>query len=158
MSDLVMRPMREGDLAAVGIIEGDAYDFPWSESIFRDCMRARYACLVAEANTLQLGHAVMSMAAGEAHILNLCVRSESQGQGWGRQILEHLMELAYASGVDTVFLEVRPSNPVALALYHRSGFNQIGVRQDYYPSHDGREDALVLARAFATGSAFSQRK
>jgi len=139
--------MREDDLPKIDEIERKAYDFPWSTSIFRDCMRARYACVLAENEDGLLAYAVMSMAAGEAHVLNLCVKPECQGQGRGRRILDHLIETAFENGVDTMFLEVRPSNPAAVALYHEAGFNQIGVRQDYYPAHEGREDALVLARA-----------
>ena len=153
-----MRPMRENDLAATEAIDREAYDFPWTEAIFRDCMRARYICILAESGEQRLGHAVMSMAAGEAHILNLCVRPRFQGSGWGRRILDHLVETAHQNGVDTMFLEVRPSNPAALALYHNAGFNQIGIRQDYYPSHGGCEDALVLARALTSRLTSSQGK
>lgn len=141
------RSMREEDLADIDEIERQAYDFPWSTSVFRDCMRARYACILADSDDGLRAYAVMSMAAGEAHVLNLCVKPECQGQGEGRRILDHLIETAFENDVDTMFLEVRPSNPAALTLYHDAGFNQIGVRQDYYPSYEGCEDALVLARA-----------
>lgn len=147
MTKVRLRPMCVDDLPTIRAIERAAYDFPWTESIFRNCMRARYACVSAEADACVLAYAVMSMAAGEAHVLNLCVRPQSQGRGQGRRLLEHLIETAFENAVDTMFLEVRPSNPVALALYQNAGFNQIGVRQDYYPTHQGREDALVLARA-----------
>ncbi len=139
--------MRESDLQSVRAIEVEAYDFPWSRVIFRDCLRAGYTCVAAMTDDGLQGYSVMSVAANESHILNLCVRPQRQGRGDGRRLLNYVIGRAYDTGVDTMFLEVRPSNQAALALYHSAGFNQIGVRRDYYPTFDGREDALVLARA-----------
>ena len=84
------------------------------------------------------------MAVGEAHILNISVAPNEQGQGIGRRMLEHLIELATGKA-ETIFLEVRPSNVGAIALYEKMGFNEIGVRKGYYPATNGREDAIMLA-------------
>ena len=140
------RPMREEDIAEVMDIERRAYPFPWTEGILRDCLRVSYSCWVYERGERVEAYAVMSVAAGEAHILNLCVRPELQGQGLGRRTLQHLMAVARRHGADSIFLEVRPSNAAALALYLGMGFDEIGRRRGYYPAADGREDALVLAR------------
>jgi len=88
---------------------------------------------------------VMSAAAGESHILNLTVRPESQRQGIGGTLMKHFLQLARRHGADTLMLEVRPSNCNAISLYEKLGFNEIGVRSNYYPAEDGREDALLLA-------------
>ncbi len=145
-----LRPMREADLDAVTAIEKRAYEFPWPPGIFRDCLRAGYGCWVLEMPGAALhdgmiGYGVLSVAAGEAHLLNLCVVPEWQGEGHGQRLLRRLVELARWQRAERIFLEVRPSNPRALALYHRAGFNEIGRRPHYYPARRGREDALVLA-------------
>ncbi|HEB99735.1 MAG TPA: ribosomal-protein-alanine N-acetyltransferase [Thiotrichales bacterium] len=140
------RPMREGDIAEVMDIERRAYPFPWTEGILRDCLRVSYSCWVYERAGAIEAYAIMSVAAGEAHILNLCVRPELQGQGLGKRTLQHLMAVARRHGADSMFLEVRPSNTVALRLYQGMGFDEIGRRRDYYPAEEGREDALILAR------------
>ena len=93
-----------------------------------------------------IGYGVMSLCAGEAHILNVCVRAEFRNLGFGRRLLEHLLERAAASGVAEAFLEVRPSNLSAIRLYQHLGFEQIGIRRGYYQAPDGREDAIVLKR------------
>ena len=91
-----------------------------------------------------MGYCILSMAVGEAHVLNICVAPAEQGQGIGRKMLEHLIETARGRA-ETMFLEVRPSNTVAIALYEDMGFNEIGVRKGYYQSEHGREDGLMLA-------------
>ena len=92
-----------------------------------------------------IGYAVLSIAAAEAHILNLCTAPEVQGRGHGRHLLRALLELARGRGVQRVFLEVRPSNVHAITLYDSEGFNEIGRRPRYYPAVGGREDAIVMA-------------
>ena len=89
----------------------------------------------------------MSVAAGECHLLNLCVKPELQNQGYGMLILDYLLDLARMHNADTAFLEVRPSNEFAIKLYQRAGFDEVGVRRNYYPAGFGREDAIILARA-----------
>ena len=139
-----IRPMMEIDLPEVAHIEQKSYAFPWSENIFRDCLRVGYTCRALDLSGQIIGYGVMSLGAGEAHVLNVCVRDEYRSLGFGRRLLEHLLERATASGVNEAFLEVRPSNLAAIRLYQRLGFEQIGIRRGYYQAPDGREDAIVL--------------
>lgn len=141
------RSMTEADLLQIMEIERRAYPYPWTPGILRDCLRVGYACWVYEVDAVIHAYGVMSVAAGEAHILNLCVRTESQGQGLGGKMLTQLIALARRHGADTLLLEVRPSNLSALRLYQRQGFNEVGTRKNYYPAEQGREDALILALA-----------
>jgi len=140
-----LRMMREGDLDAVMEIERRAYAFPWTRGIFRDCLLAGYPSLLALEEERPAGYGVMSIAADEAHILNLCSAPERQSRGLGRHLLRALLRLARDHRAQRVFLEVRPSNPHAIALYHSEGFNEIGRRPRYYPADNGREDAIVMA-------------
>ena len=147
-----IRPMMEIDLPDVAGIEQRSYAFPWSENIFRDCLRVGYTCRALDLAGQIIGYGVMSLGAGEAHILNVCVRDEFRNLGFGRRLLEHLLERAAAAGVGEAFLEVRPSNLAAIRLYQRLGFEQIGIRRGYYQAPDGREDAIVLKRELAKPS------
>lgn len=142
---LAIRPMRDMDLAMVLEIEREAYAFPWSDGIFRDCLRAGYCCWVVEQQEYVSAYGIMQVGAGESHILNLCVRACGRGQGLGRALLSHLLDVAREHRADTALLEVRPTNRAALGLYLAMGFNEVGVRRGYYPGRDGREDALILA-------------
>ncbi len=141
----VLRPLREDDLDAVMAIEQRAYPFPWTRGIFRDCLLAGYPAWLLHEHGAAIGYGVISLAADEAHVLNICIAPERQGRGLGRELLRVLTRLARGRGAARIFLEVRPSNPGAIALYHSEGFNEIGRRPRYYPSHGGREDALVMA-------------
>lgn len=140
-----LRPMREDDLDAVHAVEVRAYEFPWTVGIFRDCLRADYPAWVLQQDGMVIGYFLMSLAAGEAHVLNICIDPAEQGRGHGRRLLRALLRIARGRGAERVFLEVRPSNAGAIALYHSEGFNEIGRRPRYYPARDGREDALVMA-------------
>jgi len=141
-----VRRMQPADLDRVMAIERAAYEFPWTEGILRDCLRVGYSCWVLEERERILGYVILSVAAGEAHLLNLCIDPACRRQGYGRRLLEHALSVAGRLGAETLYLEVRVSNAAAIALYHAQGFNEIGVRPDYYPARNGREDALVMAR------------
>jgi ribosomal-protein-alanine N-acetyltransferase len=140
-----IRLMQPADLKAVAAVERAAYQYPWSLGIFRDCLLAGYYCLVLDVGGSVTGYGVMSVAAGEAHLLNLCVHPNAQRLGYGRRLLNALMARAAEAGAEKIFLEVRPSNHVALRLYDSVGFEQIGMRPAYYQAENGREDAVILA-------------
>lgn len=139
------RTMVHDDLAAVSDIERRSYDFPWSHGVFRDCLLAGYTCIVLERERRVVGYAILSVAAGEAHVLNLCVDPDYRNLGYGNRLLDEVLLRARHASVREVFLEVRPSNVNALALYRKKGFRQIASRRAYYQAKDGREDAAVLS-------------
>ena len=140
-----IRLMQPADLKAVAAVERAAYEYPWSLGIFRDCLLAGYYCLVVDVAGTVTGYGIMSVAAGEAHLLNLCVHPNAQRLGYGRRLLNALLVKATDADADQVFLEVRPSNGLAIELYRSVGFEQIGIRPAYYQAARGREDAIVLA-------------
>ncbi|HEU4617700.1 MAG TPA: ribosomal protein S18-alanine N-acetyltransferase [Gammaproteobacteria bacterium] len=140
-----IRPMQPTDLRAIAGVERAAYEFPWSLGIFRDCLLAGYYCLVLDLDRRVSGYTIMSIAGTEAHVLNLCVHPDVQHLGHGRRLLNALLAKARDSNVEKVFLEVRPSNTVALSLYHSVGFEEVGIRPGYYQARQGREDAVILA-------------
>jgi len=144
--EVVIRPMRATDVAEVVMIERASYQFPWSEGIFRDCLRVGYVCRVITVSRQVSAYGVMSFGAGEAHILNLCVSETYRRNGMGKRLLATLMERAAAAGMGEAFLEVRPSNTGAIRLYASLGFEQVGMRRGYYQAVGGREDAAVLKR------------
>jgi ribosomal-protein-alanine N-acetyltransferase len=141
------RPMLFEDITRVMEIESQVYNHTWTEGIFRDCIRVGYHCWVYEIHGVIQAYGLVSVAANEAHILNICVAREYQRQGYGKKMLHKLMDVSEEKGVDSIFLEVRESNDVAARLYEREGFNRVGLRKGYYPAEEGREDALVFAKA-----------
>ncbi len=140
-----VRTMLHDDLTDVSDIERRSYDFPWSHGVFRDCLLAGYTCIVLERDRQVTGYAILSVAAGEAHVLNLCVDPDYRSLGYGDRLLEEMLLRARNASVREVFLEVRPSNVNALALYHKKGFRQVAKRRAYYQAKQGREDAAVLS-------------
>lgn len=144
--DLRLRAMGLEDVPFVMQVERLAYEFPWTEGIFRDCLRAGYSCRVLEDRGRVVGHGVMAVAAAECHLLNVCIHPRYQRRGLGRQLLNHLLDVARKGHAQIALLEVRRSNKAAYALYNELGFNEIGLRKNYYPARRGREDAFVLAR------------
>ncbi|MDH3336562.1 MAG: ribosomal protein S18-alanine N-acetyltransferase [Gammaproteobacteria bacterium] len=145
-----IRQMRHEDLAHVSDIERRSYDFPWSHGVFRDCLLAGYQCVVLERNGELAGYGILSVAAGEAHILNLCIEPAYRSCGYGERLLDEILFRARTSSVREIFLEVRPSNANAIALYKKKGFHQVANRPAYYQSRRGREDAAVLSKKLTT--------
>ena len=156
--ELVIRPMRMLDVTEVVALERASYQFPWSEGIFRDCLRVGYVCRVVSDARFILGYGVMSTGAGEAHILNLCIGESHRCRGLGRRLMLSLLERAASAGAGEAFLEVRPSNTAAIRLYLAMGFAQVGVRRGYYQAVGGREDAAVLKLALGAAGASVPRR
>jgi len=147
-----IRTMTHEDLAAVSNIERLSYDFPWSHGVFRDCLLASYQCIVLERDEDVVGYSILSIAAGEAHILNICVHPDYRSMGYGEKLLDDLLFRARSSSVREIFLEVRPSNEHALALYKKKDFHKVADRPAYYQASHGREDANVLVKKLTTDS------
>ena len=143
---LTARSIQESDLNTVLEIENQVYTHPWSLNIFLDCLRGSYHCQVYEYEQDILAYSIVSVVAGEAHLLNLSVHPQHQGKGLGREVLQQIIQFARERHADTLYLEVRVSNHAARNLYESEGFNEIGQRFNYYPTTSGREDALVFAR------------
>lgn len=141
---LRFRKMNKEDIPAVVEIEKQVYNYPWSDGIFKDCFTAGYKCWVCEDMEKVVAYGILSLAAGEAHIMNICVDPAEQKQGIGQSMVETMVEAARDRKINSIFLEVRPSNTAAISLYNRLGFSELGTRKDYYPAEEGREDALML--------------
>ena len=140
-----LRRMEMEDLVWVLKNERKAYRFPWTEGIFKSCLCNGDECWIILDKKI-LGHAVLSFAAREAHLLNLCIHPDHQNQGIGKQVLDHVLSIAKKKGALSIFLEVRVSNAAAVYLYENAGFNEIGRRTGYYPSEVNREDAIVFGK------------
>jgi len=128
-------------------IEQENMAFPWTAGNFRDSMQAGHQCLVLLQHGVVIGFAVLMMVLDEAHLLNIGVDKRYQGNGLGKRLLLQVMHIARDLGGLNLFLEVRPSNHVALGMYEGLGFNEMGVRPGYYPAKQGREDAVLMGCA-----------
>lgn len=138
------RRMTADDLDAVTAIERAVYAHPWTRGNFSDSLDAGYHCWIAECGGLIIGYSVIMIAAGEAHLLNLSIAGGWQRRGLGSELLRFIIKLARDYAADKIYLEVRPSNAAARALYGGAGFSEIAVRRGYYPAGERREDAVVM--------------
>lgn len=143
-SHYLVRRLTESDLDRVMEIELQAYPHPWTRGIFADCLRVGYECWGLQAGAHLAAYCVFTHAIGESHLLNLCVAPQWQRRGLGSILLGHCIRLAAGIGCESMFLEVRPSNPAGMGLYLLNGFEVVGERPDYYTAGDGREDAIVM--------------
>lgn len=140
----VVRPMTEADLPEIAALDAQCYPFPWTHGNFADSIYSGYRCCVYELDTEIVGYAVMMLAVGEAHLLNITIAPAWQGQGWGRELMSQLITRARQDHAESLWLEVRPSNAVARRLYDSMGFDFVAVRKNYYPAVGGREDAVIM--------------
>jgi ribosomal-protein-alanine N-acetyltransferase len=140
----LIRSLGNEDLERIIEIERSSYPYPWTEGIFEDCIRVGYECVGLQLGPTLIGYVIQSLAAGESHLLNLCIAPDWQAQGYGTMLLNHAIRQATLNKCNCMFLEVRPSNPEGLALYQRKGFSVVGQRPGYYRCDGGREDAIVM--------------
>lgn len=134
------------DIPAIMQVEERAFAYPWTDGIFRDCLKHGYSGWIYEQAKTIIGYAMVMFVLDEMHLLNICIRPEDQGQGLGSRLLKTLERIGRAAHAETCFLEVRQSNFNAIRLYLNAGFHEIGQRKGYYPAKHGREDALVMAK------------
>jgi ribosomal-protein-alanine N-acetyltransferase len=141
------RIMHLDDLNAIMAIESQIYPYPWTSGNFIDSLKSGYSAWVLMLNEQIIGYSLVMMVLDEAHLLNLSVAKTYQKQGLGRLLLVHMIEIAKAKHATNMFLEVRPSNISAIALYEDMGFNEMAIRRGYYPAANGREDAVLMGLA-----------
>lgn len=143
MTDITLRPMAAADLPAVMTIELTSYSMPWTEATFRGLLRRQDAdCIVAEGAGRPVGYAVSWSVLDQCELGNVAVSRAWRGMGIGRTLVGDVLRRAAERRVREVFLEVRPSNPVAQRLYFSLGFEVVGRRRAYY--QNPIEDALVM--------------
>ncbi|MBS0308079.1 MAG: ribosomal protein S18-alanine N-acetyltransferase [Proteobacteria bacterium] len=138
--------MRIDDIEQIMVIENSVYPHPWTRGNFLDSLYSRYETAVLRDTTYDvMGYYLVMLAVDEAHLLNITVRRDLHGKGYGRLLLDNMVAMARDKAMSSVLLEVRPSNARALAIYEHYGFSRIGQRKGYYPA-DGntREDAIVM--------------
>ena len=144
-SSLSFRPMIESDLAVVSDIEQRSTPHPWRPAHFSDSIKSGYQCIVAEYENRVIGHAVVMTAMDQADLLIITIDQLFQGKGFGTALLNQVMDIASQKNCTTLLLEVRQSNNKAFNLYLDKGFSEIGIRKNYYPAGDSREDAIIMA-------------
>lgn len=138
--------MTADDLDEVVALEQRIHAFPWTPGNFRDSLAAGHACWLQRENGALAAYAVTMPVVDEVHLLDIGVAPDRQRQGRGAALLAFLCVDARRAGMTRMLLEVRPSNEAALAFYRRLDFAEIGRRRGYYPAHEGREDAIVMAK------------
>ena len=141
------RRMTADDLDTVVAIENEVYPHPWTRGNFQDSLAAGYHCRIMELAGEIVGYSVVSIGAGEAHLLNLSIAAQWQRRGLGREMLKFMIELARKFFVHKIYLEVRPSNLAGRRLYAGAGFLEVATRRGYYPGPGGREDAVIMELA-----------
>ena len=140
----LIRRLAVEDVDRIYQIEKLAYPFPWTRGLFVDCLRAGYAAFGLQMGKELVGYTIFNWAAGEAHLLNLCIHPEWQHRGYGSLLLEYAINHVARLKNEAMYLEVRTSNLRAAKLYRNRGFRVIGNRRAYYQAGDGREDAIVM--------------
>lgn len=125
-------------------IERSSFSSPWSLSSFIEEINRPISYLWALMIDEKLsGYICFWMFADEIHLMNIAVHPERRGKGYGQYLLTRMIETGASMGIETVWLEVRPSNPMAIMLYEKLGFKEIGRRSKYYS--DTKEDAVVMS-------------
>lgn len=140
----MIRPMTSSDVERVAALEARSFSSPWQAGTFQRLLGRPGAELwVLEGDAREVvAYAVLWCVLDQAELANIAVEPSARGMGFGGALLDHVLTVARDRGARSVFLEVRESNAVALEMYSRRGFREVGRRRGYYESP--REDARVL--------------
>ncbi|OCQ50863.1 Mycothiol acetyltransferase [Photorhabdus australis subsp. thailandensis] len=133
------------DLPSAFLVEKASHAFPWNEKTFFSNQGERYLNYKIAINEQLIGFAITQLVLDEATLFNIAIHPDYQGKGYGKALLEYLISILPGKGMNTLWLEVRQSNYSAIRLYEQSGFNQVSVRKNYYPTATGKEDAIIMA-------------
>ncbi len=139
----ILRLMQASDVSDVLRIEQQAYRYPWPESSFKDCLQPQYVSWLLCQDDQTIGYLIVQSVVDELHLLNICVATDYQNQGYGQQLMRHCIHFAKSQQLISILLEVRQSNRAAKKLYAKWQFELIGTRKNYYPCDEGREDAAI---------------
>ncbi|WP_423062558.1 ribosomal protein S18-alanine N-acetyltransferase [Candidiatus Paracoxiella cheracis] len=132
------------DIPTLVALAKRAMPHPWSEKIFRDCFKENYYGWVLQEDHVIAGFVVILLRLHDCDLMNIAVHPDYQRRGYGQLLLQHAIDFAKAKGAEKIWLEVRRSNKAAINLYQHFGAVEVGVRKDYYPDDDGREDAVLF--------------
>lgn len=147
-----IRKLRLSDLDDVLLIEKAVQFSPWSRTTFEESL-TRYHCRgISNIHNVIVAYVIASIIHVESEVLTLAVAPEYQRRGLGKMLLMHMIKICRRCDVPEVVLEVRASNSAARQLYHHLGFQYNGCRKAYYPSIDGREDAVNMSLQLSTSS------
>tara|TARA_B100000767_G_scaffold40805_1_gene34509 strand:+ start:328 stop:804 length:477 start_codon:yes stop_codon:yes gene_type:complete len=133
------------DIEKIVSIESDCHISPWSKRNFLDSISAGNLFQVLKDDELIIGYYIASFAADECELLNITVSKDLHRQGFGKAIISYLINICLERKTSNLFLEVRKSNKNAILLYEKKGFNEVGIRPNYYNTSNGNEDAILMA-------------
>ncbi len=141
---VTVSPMRPEHVRRVAEIERESFTTPWSEETFGGLLgRSGVVILVMTGSDGEiLGYSVLWCILDQGELANIAIESGHRRLGYGRLLLEHVLDEARVRGVEELFLEVRASNAAAIRLYESFGFTRVGLRKDYYDRP--REDAHLM--------------
>lgn len=136
-------PMNPEHVSQIAQLEKQCFSDPWSEKSIASELDNELACwLVAEENGTVAGYVGSQTVLGETDMMNVAVHPDHRRQGIAEALVTALVSDLKRQGSHCLTLEVRASNEPAQKLYEKLGFEQIGLRRNYY--RNPREDALIL--------------
>nr|WP_043934766.1 ribosomal protein S18-alanine N-acetyltransferase [Bacillus sp. EB01] len=141
---LSFRYMKEEDLDRIMIIEKESFTLPWSrEAFYNELHHNQYAVyIILEEKGEPIGYCGVWIVVDEAHITNIAILPQYRGRRLGEALLRKVMETSKQMGATSMTLEVRVSNLPARNLYRKLGFQDGGIRKNYYT--DNGEDGIVM--------------
>lgn len=143
---LTIRRALNTDITALVQLDAHSSTYrPWSARAWATSV-TDHAVHILLSDTHPIGAAVTLHCVDNAELLNIVIKTTYQRRGMGHYLLNHVISLLGKQRTHSLFLEVRESNNPARALYEKMGFKKIGIRANYYPTHNGKEHAIVMEK------------
>ena len=139
---MIIRKMTFEDVKTLAKIEKECFSLPWSEASFEDSLAREDTVFLVCEDLDVVGYIGMYLSFEEGEITNVAVTPSYRQRGCGNLLIQAIKEEAKARAAESVILEVRVSNVPAISLYKKHGFEEIGIRKNFY-EHPS-EDAIIM--------------
>jgi len=136
--------LKDSDIDSMMLIEQSCHTHPMTKKNMLSCFGGRYFSRGLHVDGILVGFYMAEMAGPDFTLMDICISPAHQGKGYAKSLLENLIDEAGQRNAESIFLEVRASNLSAIGLYEKCGFNEMGIRKDYYPAQNGREDGKLM--------------
>lgn len=145
MGELIIRKLEDADIEAISIIEEETFSMPWKPDDFREMIEKDHMLyVVAELDGTVIGGAGLVQVFQHGDVTNVCIAKDFRGHGYGKKLMNGLLDISREQGCLDYTLEVRVSNERAINLYKQIGFEDVGIRPGFYEKP--REDAMIMTK------------
>lgn len=143
MENILINKMTNEDLEKIKDNLSKDFDNFWNYEILKEELNSRTSKYIVakKSNNIIVGFAGIKIILDEAEIMNIVTKKEERHQGIGKLLLNEIIKISKENNIYLINLEVNAKNTIAINLYKKYNFKEVGLRKKYY---NGQDDAILM--------------